>query len=307
MRTAIVLFTRDLRVHDHPALHEACATFEAVVPLFVEDDGIRATRFGAAARRRAFLDDCLADLDAALRERGAALVVRRGDVVGETIAVARAVGAETVFASADVSPYARRREARLDAELDLRLVDGSYVVAAGEVAPSGGSFFQVFSPYHRAWSQVPLGVPLPAPGRVTLPADLDPGAPGGAVRSAPLVGGEAAAIARAGAFLGAELADYGSGGHDDLGREGTSRLSPYLHFGCLSPRSLAVRAAALPGGAAFVRQLCWRDFYAQLLWARPDSQLRDFRPRGDRWVDAPEALARWREGQTGFPLVDAGM
>lgn len=307
MRTAVVLFTRDLRVHDHPALHEACTTFGAVVPLFVEDEGIRGTRFGAASRRRAFLDDCLADLDGSLRERGAGLVVRRGDVVTETVRLAREVGAEAVLASADVSPYARRREARLAAELDLRLVNGSFVVPAGEVAPGGGTYFQVFSPYHRAWTQVPLGDPLPAPARVQLPPRVDVDAPLVGSAAALLRGGEAAAIARTRDWLAGGLADYGNGGHDDLGREGTSRLSPFLHLGCLSPRSLAVRASAVPGGEAFVRQLCWRDFYAQLLWARPESQVEDFRPRGDRWVDDPEGLARWREGQTGFPLVDAGM
>jgi deoxyribodipyrimidine photo-lyase len=307
MRTAVVLFTRDLRVHDHPALHEACTTFDAVVPLFVEDDGIRGTRFGASRRRQAFLDDCLADLDGSLRGRGAGLVIRRGDVVAETVRLAREVGAEAVLASGDVSPYARRREARLAAEVDLRLVNGSFVVPAGDVVPSGGTHFQVFSPYHRAWAQVPFGDPLPAPVRVQLPPGVDVGAPLLGPGSALVRGGESAAIERARAWVAGGLAEYGSGGHDDLGREGTSRLSPYLHFGCLSPRSLAVRASAVPGGEAFVRQLCWRDFYAQLLWARPESQVQDLRPRGDRWVEDPEALARWCEGQTGFPLVDAGM
>jgi deoxyribodipyrimidine photo-lyase len=307
VRTAVVLFTRDLRVHDHPALHEACSTFESVVPLFVEDTGIRSTRYGSARPRRAFLDDCLADLDDALRRRGGALVVRQGDVVGETVRLAREVGAEAVLASADVSPYGRRRERRLGGVMPLRLCEGSYVVPAGEVAPSGGSYFQVFTPYHRAWSQVPLGDPVPAPARVALPAGVDVGPPLAAAGAGPGRGGETVAIARTREWFETGLAEYGSGGHDDLGREGTSRLSPYLHFGCVSARSLAVRALALPGGEAFVRQLCWRDFYAQLLWARPESQVDDLRPRGDAWVDDAESLARWKEGATGFPLVDAGM
>jgi deoxyribodipyrimidine photo-lyase len=308
VQTAIVLFTRDLRVHDHPALHAACTTFDAVVPLFVEDEGIRRTRFGSAPARRVFLDECLADLDASLRERGGALVVRRGEVVAETARLAREVGAQTVFAGADVSAYARAREAGLAAELDLRLETTAYAVPAGDVAPAGGDFFQVFSPYHRAWSQVPLGDPLPAPAAVRLPAGISVGEPRVAPPPGPLPpGGERAAIARTRAWLANGLAGYGAGGHDDLAREGTSRLSPYLHLGCVSPRSLAVRAGARPGGEAFVRQLCWRDFYAQLLWARPDSRTADFRSRGDVWVDDPDGLARWKEGATGFPFVDAGM
>ena len=122
-----------------------------MLPLFVLDEGIRATRYGARANRRAFLEVSLADLDASLRRIGGALVVRRGDVVAETVRAAREVGAEAVFATADVSPYARERERRLAAELDLRLVDGSFVVPPGEVAPAGSDHYEVFTPYHRAW------------------------------------------------------------------------------------------------------------------------------------------------------------
>ncbi len=308
MSTAVVLLTRDLRVHDNPALHAACTTHDAVVPLFVEDVTLRATRFGAAAARRAFLDECLVDLDDSLRERGGALIVRRGEVVAETAALAREVGATTVFASADVTPYARRREERLAAELRLELVNGHAVVPPGEVAPVGGDFFQVFSPYHRAWSQVPFGDPLPAPSAVRPPESIGIPPPLSAPPSGGLArGGEREAIAAARRWLCDGLARYGDGGHDDLAIEGTSRLSPYLHLGCVSARSLAVRAAALPGGEPFVRQLCWRDFYAQLLWARPDSLTADFRTRGDVWIDDAEGLARWQQGMTGFPLVDAGM
>jgi deoxyribodipyrimidine photo-lyase len=119
-------------------------------------------------------------------------------------------------------------------------------------------------------------------------------------------GGESAGVERAAAWLRAQLEGYGSGGHDALAADATSRLSPYLHFGCISARALAVRAREL-GGDAFVRQLCWRDFYAQLLAARPETQTEDLRPRGDRWVDDPDGLAAWKEGVTGYPLVDAGM
>jgi deoxyribodipyrimidine photo-lyase len=309
MRTAVVLFTRDLRVHDNPALHAACAGFDAVLPLFVHDDAIRGTRYGAAAGRRRFLEEALADLDGSLRARGAALVIRRGEVVAETVRVAREVDAATVFASVDVSPYARERERRLAAVLDLRLEHGSYVVAAGEVAPAGSDHYRVFSPYHRAWAAVPFGTPLPAPRAIRLPDGFPAGtalAPARREGSHGLSGGETAGAERARRWLREQLDGYGAGGHDDLAADATSRLSPYLHLGCVSPRALAVRARSL-GGDAFTRQLCWRDFFAQLLWANPRSQRDDLRPRDDRWVDDPDGLAAWREGRTGFPLVDAGM
>ena len=306
MQAAVVLFTRDLRVHDNPALAAAVDVAETVLPLFVLDDGIGHTRYGAAANRQGFLLESLADLDTSLRKRGGTLDVRRGDVVAETVRAAREVGATTVFASADVSPYAVERERRLAREVDLRLVNGSFVVPAGEVTPTRSAHYQVFSPYHRAWSQQPMGAPEETPVTIRLPPGVEPGRAPAAETAALLPGGESAGVERARVWLRTHLDGYGSGGHDALADDVTSRLSPYLHFGCVSPRALAVRAQEL-GGDAFVRQLCWRDFYAQILCAQPRTQSEDMRPRGDRWLDDPEGLQAWKEGMTGYPLVDAGM
>jgi deoxyribodipyrimidine photo-lyase len=111
VRAVVVLFTRDLRLHDNPALAAAVEAAETVLPLFVLDDGIGATRYGSASNRRAFLREALADLDASLRRIGGALDVRRGEVVTETVRAARRVGATTVFATADVSAYGEAVEA----------------------------------------------------------------------------------------------------------------------------------------------------------------------------------------------------
>ena len=305
MKSAVVLFTRDLRLHDNPTLRAALDASETVLPLFVLDDGITRTRYGAAANRRAFLAESLVDLDASLRRAGAALDVRRGDVVAETVKAVRRVGAEAVFVSADVSPYARERERRLGAEVDLRVVDASFVVPAGEVAPSGGTHYQVFTPYYRAWLPAWRGEPHGTPRAIRLPEGAT-AKPPAAPRKASLVpGGESAGAESARRWLRDGLAGYGTG-HDAVGDDATSRLSPYLHFGCVSARALATRARER-GGVAFVRQLCWRDFYAQLLWGRPETVRDDLRPRGDRWVDDAERLEAWKEGRTGYPLVDAGM
>jgi deoxyribodipyrimidine photo-lyase len=96
--------------------------------------------------------------------------------------------------------------------------------------------------------------------------------------------------------------------HDDLAADRTSRLSPYLHFGCLSARELAARVDGRPGAEPFLRQLCWRDFYHQVLGAFPDLRRRPYRPGApDDWRDEPDALDAWRAGHTGVPIVDAGM
>ena len=299
MRAAVALFTRDLRVHDNPALRAALDAAETVLPLFVLDDGILGTAY-AAAPRVAFLHRALGDLDASLRRIGGALAARRGDVVAETVRAARDVGAGAVFAAADVSARAQARERRLAHALDLRLVNGHFVVPPGELAPAGGNHYRVFSPYHRAWAQVPPGDPHGAPRKLVLPPDVEPGEPLPAAG-----GGESEGRSRMLRWLRDGLGGYGRA-RDALAADGTSRLSPYLHLGCVSARELAVRARER-GGAGFVRQLCWRDFFAQLLHARPETAREDLRPRGDRWVDDDERFEAWKAGRTGYPLVDAGM
>jgi deoxyribodipyrimidine photo-lyase len=115
-------------------------------------------------------------------------------------------------------------------------------------------------------------------------------------------GGETAARGRMARWLDAGLAGY-PGGHDDLAAAATSRLSADLHFGTISPLELALAAAGNPGGDAYVRQLCWRDFCMQVAAAFPDITTRDYRPRRDD----PQAYQAWCAGQTGIPIVDAGM
>jgi deoxyribodipyrimidine photo-lyase len=308
----VILFTRDLRVHDHPALAAAAHCGERVTPLFVLDDGILESDF-ARPNRIAFLLDALADLDRSLLALGARLVLRRGDVVRETVRLAREVRAEAVFASEDVSSYARRRERRLASALateriELRVFPGVTVVPPQDLAPSGGDHYRVFGAYHRAWQEQPRRA-TEAPPRLR----------GRDVESAPVPtlielvsgprspelprGGETVGRARLDRWVADGVARYAEGA-DQLGAEATSRLSPYLHFGCLSPLEVAERTSK---NGAFVRQLAWRDFFHQLLAANGDLPSADLRARGDRWREDDDALAAWKAGLTGVPIVDAGM
>ena len=303
-------------MHDNAALAAAADRAETVVPLFVLDDALLG-RTGAP-NRIAFLLDALHDLDSSLRSRGTALVVRRGDAVAEAMRVALEVDAEAVYLAEDVSGYARARERRLRqaagaARVEVELGPGVTVVPPGDVAPSGGGdAFLVFTPYWNRWREVPRRGILPAPGRlaahgvgagrIPVLGELSDEA---AVPGLP-EGGETAGRVRLERWLADGLAAYDEQ-RDDLAGDGTSGLSPYLHFGCLSPSEVAQRAASRPGGEAFARQLCWRDFHHQLLSSRPALAHDDMRSRGDAWRDDPEALAAWKEGRTGYPLVDAGM
>jgi deoxyribodipyrimidine photo-lyase len=317
MPTAIALFSRDLRVHDNPVL-AAAARAERTLPLFVLDERI-AQRGFAGRNRDGFLSDCLSDLDASLRARGGALVVRAGEVVEQVMRVAEQVDAAEVHLAADVSGHARRREARLRVALAgqrRRLVmhDGSHtVLPPGAVTPAGSDHFAVFTPYWRRWSEMPLREVAPAPRHLRLPvlpsqARPHPSEGLPAVDAGRLLpGGESAGRRRAGVWLADGLVRYADR-HDALSAGGTSRLSPYLHFGCVSALDLVTRARRHGAVAEpFVRQLVWRDFHAQVMAARPESAHADYRPRRSGWHDDPDALDAWRSGQTGIPIVDAGM
>jgi deoxyribodipyrimidine photo-lyase len=320
MNTALVLFTRDLRVHDQAALAAAAREGEHVLPVFVFDDQLLRGRC-SAPNRLAFLLDSLADLDRSLRERGARLVVRRGELVREAMRLARSSGAEAIFISEDVSAYARRRhcllaEACERERIELRAFPGVAVVPAGELTPSGGGdHYRVFTPYWRAWRALPRFERAAAPRRVSLPEGIRASSLPSLksltrVRPSPELpaGGERAGLARLKRWLPRGLAEYEER-HDDLAADRTSHLSPFLHFGCLSAATVLARAESRsgPGGEAFARQLCWRDFHHQVLAARPDLPRADYRPRGDRWNRGKRLVEAWREGQTGYPIVDAGM
>jgi deoxyribodipyrimidine photo-lyase len=316
VKTALVLFNRDLRVHDNPAL-AAAARAERTLPLFVFDETLLGSRF-AAPNRVAFMREALADLDGGLRKAGGRLFLRRGDPVAEAVALARECDGQEIHVSADHSAYATAREQRLAAACEAERIGfyrhpGVTIVPPGAVTPGGGDHFRVFTPYHRAWNGLPprqrVGPPraLDVPDRIPagrLPAlkELSGGTP--SPRRAK--GGEAEGRRLARAFLRDGLGGYGER-HDDLPGDGTSRLSAYLRFGCVSPLALMLEARERGGGKPFVRQLCWRDFHHQVLAAAPSLPHRDYRPRGDRWSRSRRALEAWREGRTGYPLVDAGM
>ncbi|HEU5062323.1 MAG TPA: deoxyribodipyrimidine photo-lyase [Solirubrobacterales bacterium] len=316
IETALVLFNRDLRVHDHPAL-AAAARAERAVPLFVFDERLLGSRF-AAPNRVAFMLEALRDLDGELRKRGGRLVVRHGDPAREAVAVARECGASAIHASADYSAYARGREERLrraceEERIELTLHPGVTVVPPGAVTPGGGDHFKVFTPFHRAWSGLPWREQVGAPRKLSLPPKLKAGripALDSLIDGRPsphrLPGGEGEGRRLMRAFLRDGLGAY-EGRHDDLPSGGTSRLSAYVRWGCVSPLELAREANERRGGAAFARQLCWRDFHHQVLAATPSLPRRDYRPRRDRWSRSQRALEAWQQGRTGYPLVDAAM
>lgn len=307
---------RDLRLEDNPALQAAIGRGTGVAPVFILDEELLAK---AAPLRRGFLIAGLRALDEALRLRGARLIVRRGDPAAELRRLAEECGAQSVFAGQDISPYARRRDAAVGAQLDLRLVHNSGAHPTRAVSRADGRPYTVFTPYSRAWRRLPV-----SEGRLPAPRELAP------VPDLPSVdlpclpepldfpAGELEGQRRLAAFLDGPIYDY-AGERNRLDLAGTSTLSPYFRFGMLSARQAAAaarRAAQLaPEGQAragcetWLNELIWREFYQSILYHFPAVLKTAFRPgmRAIAWRNAPQDLLDWQAGLTGYPVVDAGM
>ena len=318
---ALVWLRRDLRVHDHPALRAALDCADTVVPVFCFDDGLLGGRHASGPRTQ-FLLECLADLDGSLRDRGSRLVVRRGPPHRELPALAAQIGAGAVHLSADVGPFARRRQREvrdaLDDDVEFHAHPGLFAVdRLDAIRTQGGDAYTVFTPFHRSWAAQPrrevIGVPrrlpplpsalfagtLPTLGELDLRQECEDPAPGG----------ESAGRERLRRFLARGVRGYHDG-RDQLAGNQVSRLSPYLHFGCLSPREVEHRLPDGDGPAAYRRQLCWRDFYAHVIGHHPANARSEFqaRYRGSiRWSRAERRFEAWCDGRTGYPAVDAGM
>jgi deoxyribodipyrimidine photo-lyase len=332
---AVVWFRRDLRVADHPALRAALDAADQVVPVFVVDRTLLDGR-PSGPNRRAFLLGALRALSRDLEALGGRLLVLEGDPVAVVPALARRFAAGAVYCSLEHTPYARRRDTAVERALradgrTLHALPGLYLSDFDEVRKADGDPFRVYSPFARAAKAAAWGDPVPAPTRVVVPDELADGtgaAPGGfdlggAVEITPP--DPAVALERLRWFVDNRVDGYGRG-RNYLAADGTSRLSPYLRFGLVSPRQVAAAVADDPGRRGrgrraaehprragdretFVNELLWRDFYAYVLYHQPESAWEHMRPEFARFQfeDDPEGLAAWREGRTGYPLVDAGM
>ncbi|MCS7051576.1 MAG: deoxyribodipyrimidine photo-lyase, partial [Thermomicrobium sp.] len=310
---------RDLRLHDNQALAAALSGATALVPLFVLDPRLTESTV-RSPRRLSFLFACLRALDGELRRRGSRLIVRVGDPVTVVSEVAREAGARLVVAEADATPYARQRDAAVSTRVPLTLKPGLTIHPPGTVHRPDGRPYTVFTQFARAWhargvpdrrellSAPPVLPPPPALATVPLPEPTET-----IPDRFPI--GEAAARRQLQRFLEERLLTYDTG-RNLLDGSGSSQLSPYFRFGLLSVREAWVRAAAVaqePSGTrgvqAWLNELVWREFYHHLLAAFPTSVRCSLRPAFDRapWVRDEALFRRWRDGETGFPVVDAAM
>ena len=314
MPTTVLWFRRDLRLSDHPALLEAVRAAGpdgTVVPVFVIDERLWGP---SGANRRAFLVGCLRALGDAVDDR---LVVRSGDPAVVVPAVAREANARQVFVTADFGPYGTARDDAVEQALaaaggELVRAGSPYAVEPGEVRTGAGSPYKVFTPFARAWVEHGWPTPSRAPSAVAWASGI-------ASEALPEVSstatdlpepGEAAAKRAARRFWDDRLGSYNDE-RDRPGADATSRLSPYLKWGCIHPRQLLAKLGRSQGERAFRNELCWREFYADVLHHRPETARDAFNPamkamRTDGAGTAPR-FAAWCEGRTGYPIIDAGM
>lgn len=318
--TTIVWFRNDLRVHDHPALATAVSE-DYVLPVFILDDTqLKGKRAGS--NRNRFLIESLQDLQKSLQKLGGDLVIRHGDAVTELTRLAKEMNVANVYATADYTPFSVQRDKKIKASIEkndvsLRLFPGRLIVGKLDALHTQkGNPHKVFTPFWRQWStvqrreiaQTPEKIPMPKGIRsdklpkledITNKTDLSPDA---------LPGGEKAALKRFDDFLENGVARYADD-NNDLDLEGTSRLSPYLHFGCISPLYIESQLPDNAGAAAWNRQLAWRDFYNYILYHFPKNLRQEFqeRFRSLEWVDDAKSLKAWQEGKSGYPIIDAAM
>ena len=325
----IVWFRQDLRLADNLALTHAAETGRAIIPVYILDQGPGVRPMGAASLW--WLDKSLRALDATLRARGSRLILRHGDSEAVLRRLIEETGAGTVFMNRLFEPDAFARDAdiahALEAEgIGCKGFNGTLLHRPGGVLNGSGQPYKVFTPFLKAL----LAVAAPPP-HTAGPAALEPPP---AIASDDIdawglhpsrpdwsggfdwVPGEIGAAAALAAFVGTGLKSY-STGRDRPAEPATSRLSPHLHFGEISPwRAVAAarQAAAdsqVPAGEAdkFIAEIGWREFSAHLLHAFPQMTDRAFRPEYDAmpWRDDPAGLSAWKQGRTGYPVVDAGM
>jgi deoxyribodipyrimidine photo-lyase len=220
--------------------------------------------------------------------------------------VAAETGATEVFINREVTPFGKARDEQVGRRIRLCKFEGNTVHPIGSVTTASGDPYRVFSAFYRSWS-----------GRLVRPYDQgrggaiiadNPGSPLPSVDESPMIEGESAAQERLSRFL--TRIDRYDIDRDFPGIDATSRLSIDLKYGWIGPRDVVAAAAGdSKGRKAFVRQLAWRDFYANVLDAFPDTVNREMRPnlRDIVWRDDSDGFAAWQSGQTGYPLVDAGM
>ena len=326
MSTAIHWFRRDLRLTDNTALHRACKAHSHILPVYILSEWKNKHRWTGAPRQN-FLAGCLRSLAANLESIGGRLVIRQGDSAAELESLIRSTGAEALYCNADPDPFGREVEDKIRtmaARVGCRVeaCKDVWIHGSDEVQTADGQPYRVFTPYSKAWARLEKPACVPRPSRMHTPSAESLPLPDHSTWNLPATTlavepGEKAARQRLRNFLNKGLPHY-SAKRNIPDSEGTSRLSQDLRFGTISPRHIyhathraivAAPADVRRSGLTFISELIWREFYFQILWWWPEVLEQEFNPkyRGLPWSPPEDSFELWKQGRTGFPMVDAGM
>jgi deoxyribodipyrimidine photo-lyase len=306
---------RDLRLTDNPALQAALAA-GSVIPTFILDPAFARS----SPRRRNFLYEGLHSLDKDLRARGSYLVLRKGNPAEVLQQLLGETNSNAIYAEQDFTPYAVLRDEKTARYLPLRLIQGQTIHLPNDVFKENGTPYTVFTPYSKAWkARLPFSIQLhEAPDQIPTPADIVSGPLSAFKVIALFPSGEQEGLVRLEEFLYKRIYVYARD-RDRLDLDGTSSLSPYLHFGMLGLRQAVSAAQRAMSNARYelsrrsaeswLDELIWREFYIQILFHFPFVSERAFnRSLGDiAWRNNESEFKAWKEGRTGVPIVDAGM
>lgn len=320
MTTGIWWIRRDIRLDDNPALQEAVDHSSHLLPLFILDPALLSH---PAKARKNFLFNGLRKLDESLRRHGSRLFVLSGEPLAVLQKAVAITGADAIYSEADYSPYSRKRDHIIAENLPLWLVHGLTVFPPGMIQKQNNSPYTIFTHFNRAWKALPIPAPCctinefqisPLPENLPISEDL----PGSADNKTFLEPGEQAAFDRLQKFIAGPIFDYGDK-RNILSEDGTSLLSPYLRFGMISIRGVVQEARfaidqapdeqARKNAISWLDELVWREFYISILHYFPEVLKTSFRKdlRKIKWRNSREDFISWRDGVTGYPVVDAGM
>jgi deoxyribodipyrimidine photo-lyase len=307
-KTSIIWFRRDLRINDHPALLAAIESSDQVIPIFILD---KAQIKEAGAKLLAYMAQSLRSLDESL---GNNLHIIEGDQVEVLTALVKKYEVQEVHISAEYERYGAERDARVEAAgIKLVCTGSPYAVTPGRVLkPSDGTPYKVYTPFYRGWRTHGWRAPAVTPKRINC---VEPTAE---YRNFPdfklpqgveiIQAGEAAALSRFKEFTKKGLDTYDVN-RNLAGIDGTSKMSTYLKFGEIHPRTLLENLGESKAHDTFRKEIAWREFYADVLFNNPMTDREYYAPRfADMRYDKPGAQFKaWCDGKTGYPFVDAAM
>lgn len=324
-RCVLLWFRADLRLSDNHALRAAEATRLPVIPVFIgaPEEGVP---WPPGAASRWWLHQSLGALDRSLRDKGSRLIVRRGPTEETLLSLVRETGARRIFCNRVYEPGTMVRASKLEntlraAGIALESFQGNLLFEPSSIRTTTGGSFRVFTPFWRAlWkardslaspSQAPTGLRGPHRWPKSLKIaelGLEPKIDWAAGLRTTWNPGEETARRRLRWFGRGAVSGYGNE-RDRTDREGTSRLSPHLHFGEVSPLQVWHAIANAPGAESCLRQLAWREFAYHLLVEHPQTVTEPFHEefREFPWRANRRRLKAWQRGRTGYPFVDAGM